>query len=425
LRGITILEAAGRHLLVEYYKCNLAVLNETQAIESLLKEAALAAGATVVNSVFHNFSPQGVSGIVVIEESHLSIHTWPEHGYAAVDFFTCGDCTPDRAHEVIREGLGAKHFEKMLINRGVLGQGHSMIVTEHSISKTGETPPPKFWYDEEFKDICRFGLKAREYLFQSRSEFQKIDILDTEFFGRVLAIDNIFMTSEFDEYLYHEMLVHPALTTAPCIERILVIGGGDGGTVREVLTYPQVKEVTMVEIDPLVVEASKKFLGNIGSAWDDPRLEVKFQDGIDYAINEDVEPYDIILLDGCDPVGPAKGLFTQAFYRGCKRLLKEDGVFALQSESPLLQREVFIEIGRTLAPIFRRVYPYFGTVPLYATGNWSWTYATETINPMAIGKKRVTLQEKRCKYYNRDIHRGAFAIPNNLRHIFADGKVAI
>jgi len=277
-----------------------------------------------------------------------------------------------------------------------------------------------FWYDEIFDDKSRLGLKATKLLFEGKSEFQQIDVLETKAFGRVLAIDKIFMTSEMDEHFYHEMMVHPPLTTTKRIQRVLVIGGGDGGTVREVLTYPEVEKVIMVEIDPMVVEVSKKFLPTIGTAWDDPRLEVIFGDGIDYAKNAEPEPFDIILLDGCDPVGPAKGLFTKEFYRGCSRLLAPEGVFALQSESPILQRGVFVEIHDALTEIFVQVHHYFGPVPIYASGSWSWTYTTQNADadPFAIDNHRASRQEERCKYYNRHIHRAAFTLPNDLKKLF-------
>ena len=276
-----------------------------------------------------------------------------------------------------------------------------------------------FWFDEEFDDICRFGVRTRETLFAKQSDFQLVEILDTDGFGRVLALDKIFMTSERDEYLYHEMIVHPPLTTAPSIRRVLVIGGGDGGTVREVLSFPEVEEVVMVEIDGVVVEACKEFLGSIGTAWDDPRLKLIIGDGLEFVAREDVAPFDVILLDHSDPVGPAKGLFNEGFYRNCKRRLSPSGVFCLQSESPVLQRETFLEIETTLARIFKQVHPYFGAVPLYASGAWSWTLATDSVDPFEIQEARVVLQEKRCRYYNRDIHRAAFAVPNELKKVLS------
>lgn len=280
-----------------------------------------------------------------------------------------------------------------------------------------------FWYDEIYMQKTRFGIWTDRKLVERRSDFQKIEVIETEQFGRVLAIDEIFMTSEKDEHLYHEMLVHPAMTTAPRIERVLIIGGGDGGTAREVLSYPEVKEVVLVEIDEAVVEVSKAYLPTIGTAWDDSRLKILIDDGVEYAKTALVAPFDLIFLDGTDPVGPAKGLFTAAFYRGCERLLAPDGVFALQSESPILMRDVFLELGQTLGSVFPKVYPYFGPVPIYASGTWSWTYATRTADPKAICAERVQRTEGRTKYYNRDIHRAAFTLPNDLRAIFCDGAV--
>ncbi len=272
-----------------------------------------------------------------------------------------------------------------------------------------------YWYDEIFEDKFRLGMKVHKTVFSGKSDLQQIDVIDTAAFGRVLAIDNIFMTSEKDEFYYHEMLVHPAMVTCPNIERALVIGGGDGGTVREILTYDEVKHVDMVEIDAMVVEVSKRYLKTIGTAWDDPRLHVRIGDGIDYAINAEVLPYDIIFLDGCDPIGPAEGLFTEDFYRGCARLLRPGGVFTIQSESPITMPEVFTSIQETLKRVFESVHPYFGPVPIYASGDWSWTYASQTTDRFALIESRVKHQEARCRYYNRDIHRGAFALPNSLK----------
>ena len=272
-----------------------------------------------------------------------------------------------------------------------------------------------FWFDEEFEDICRFGLKTKETLFSKKSEYQKVEILETKGFGRVLVIDGLFMTSERDEYLYHEMLVHPVLTTLPDIRNVLVIGGGDGGTIREVLSYPTVEKVTMVEIDSVVVDASKRFLSSMATPWDDPRLELRIADGLAYAQQAKAASVDAILLDHSDPVGPAEGLFNEAFYRDCKRLLKPGGAFCLQSESPLLQRTIFLEIVNTLKSMYRTVRPFFGVVPLYGAGTWSWTLATDTVDTGRFVEERMIAQEKRCRHYNREIHRAAFAVSNELK----------
>jgi spermidine synthase len=272
-----------------------------------------------------------------------------------------------------------------------------------------------FWVDETFEGVCRVSVEAEEQLYSKQSEFQLVEIFQTKGFGRVLTIDGMFMTSERDEHFYHEMLVQPPLACAPSIERVLVIGGGDGGTVREVLSHKEVEKVVMVEIDGQVVEASKKYLPTIGRAWDDPRLEVRIADGIEYVKNAKNGSFDVILLDHSDPVGPAAGLFNVAFYKECHRILTEKGVFAMQSESPLLQRETFLEIKNTLADVFSDVHPYFSFVPLYGLGGWSFTFASNGVTPFEIVDSRVSFQEERCKHYNREIHKGAFALPNDLK----------
>ena len=271
------------------------------------------------------------------------------------------------------------------------------------------------WYDETFNEHTRLGLLVEETLFSEQSRFQKIEVIDTVGFGRVLVIDGVFMTSEYDEFLYHEMLAHPALTTAPSIDRVLVIGGGDGGTVREVLRHPDVRQCVMIEIDEMVVDASKQYLPGIGTAWDDPRLDLRFIDGIEYVKTSTDDAYDVILLDGTDPVGPGAVLFDEEFYRGCKRMLSPSGVMALQSESPLLMMDIFVKTQHKLRDLFSEVHPYLGPVPLYGTGIWSWTWCSDTGEPLRPIPERQEAIVEASKAYNQDLHQAIFALPNYVK----------
>lgn len=268
------------------------------------------------------------------------------------------------------------------------------------------------WVYETFDDHTRLGLRVKETLFTGQSEFQKVEVVDTVSWGRVLIIDGVFMTSEYDEFLYHEMLVHPALCSAPNIKRVLVIGGGDGGTVREVLRHPDVATCVMIEIDELVVKASKEHLPTIGTAWDDSRLDLRFIDGIEYVKESSDEPYDVILLDGTDPIGPGAVLFDVAFYQGCKRMLKPGGVMALQSESPLLMMDVFTQTQEKLRSLFEEVHPYLGPVPLYGTGTWSWTWCSDAGDPRDANADRQAAITKGCGSYNPELHQAVFSLPN-------------
>lgn len=275
--------------------------------------------------------------------------------------------------------------------------------------------PSGLFYQEVFRGEISLSVRVLETLHREQSDFQLIEILDTSFFGKVLVLDGVFMTSVRDEHCYHEMIVQPALCSAPRIDRVLVIGGGDGGTAREVLRHPEVKQCVMVEIDRKVVEACRVHLPEIGAAWDDPRLELRFEDGVRFVKDAEVAPFDVVILDGSDPVGPAAGLFDRAFFEGVKRRLTDEGVFALQSESPFVYEEVFYEIQETLREVFGASHPCFGAVPLYGAGMWTWTFASQRTDPRVPMPARVATVEAGCRTYTADVHRASFAQPAEVR----------
>jgi spermidine synthase len=275
------------------------------------------------------------------------------------------------------------------------------------------------WFEETFKDQVRLGLKVNRSLLHTRSDFQTIDIVDTDAYGVTLLLDGAYMTSVADEFFYHEMIVHPALTSAASIRRVLVIGGGDGGTVREVLRYPEVEHVTLCEIDGGVVEACKQHLTAFGVPWSDPRLEVRIADGVAYLNEPGAEPFDVILVDGSDPVGPAEGLFESSFYRSCQRRLTARGILASQTEAPFYMRDDFVRIVKTLRGVFSDARPYFAPVPIYPSGSWSWTLASMGSEPLEPRAERLQRIEAGCRYYNREIHAAAFVQPNDVRKALA------
>ncbi|HKU44956.1 MAG TPA: polyamine aminopropyltransferase [Polyangiales bacterium] len=275
------------------------------------------------------------------------------------------------------------------------------------------------WFDETYEGKIRFGLRLKRSLFHGRSEYQSVDVVETEEFGRALALEDAWMTSERDEAHYHEMIVHPALTTAPSIRRVLVIGGGDGGSVREVLRYPEVESVVMVELDKLVVDVCKEHLPSFGVPWNDPRLDLSFGDGIAWLREYEGEPFDVIIIDGSDPVGPAEGLYATPFYESAKRCLTKQGVLVSQTESPIAMAEHFARIVKTLRTGFKRAEPYFVPIPLYPSGMWSFTFAADNVDPLAFDAARATRIEASARYYNRDIHRAAFAQPSFVRTLLS------
>lgn len=275
------------------------------------------------------------------------------------------------------------------------------------------------FYEETFEASVRFGLEVQRTLFDERSDYQRVEVVETTRFGRMLVIDGIFMTSEKDEFYYHEMLVQPAMNTVRRPERVLIIGGGDGGSAREVLRHDSVKTCVMIELDELVVTASREYLPTIGTAFDDPRLDLRFDDGIAYVKNSDEERFDVVLVDGTDPIGPGEVLFDEAFFAGAKRMLAPHGVMALQSESPIYFEADFLSTQHKLKKLFTNVAPYFGPVPIYSGGIWSWTYCSDECDPLVVDEARGQPIADGSQYYNLDVHRGAFAQPNTIRRALA------
>ena len=272
--------------------------------------------------------------------------------------------------------------------------------------------PMSSWIDEEHRGV-RYGL-AGERLVDETSPFQTISVINSERYGKGLLLDGCWMTAEHQERHYHEALVHPALCGAETIERVLVIGGGDGGTARECLRHPGVQHLDMVEIDGRVVELSREHLPSLGGeAWGDPRFHLTVGDGIAWATQAADASYDIVLVDGSDPAGPAEGLFNRSFFQHCCRILRPGGVFATQSESPEAFRDVHVAMVRLLRALFDHADPLYGWVPMYPSGWWSWTFAAMGAPRYRHPKQgRAAAVSERCEIWSPRWQRGAFdAVP--------------
>ncbi len=280
--------------------------------------------------------------------------------------------------------------------------------------------PINGWVDEIHEGV-RYGLEA-EVLLEQSSPYQEITIIDSRRYGKGLLLDGCWMTAERQERHYHEPLVHPALSSAAGLERVLVIGGGDGGTARECLRHPGVRHLDLVEIDGLVVECAQRYLPSLGAGcWDDPRFRLTVGDGIAWASAADDASYDVVIVDGSDPAGPAEGLFNRAFFRQCRRILRPGGVFATQSESPEAFREVHLATVRLLRELFGHADPLYGWVPMYPSGWWSWTFAATDgpryLEPMA---ERAAAVAAGCEIWSPRWQRGAFqAIPAGIERALA------
>ncbi len=423
------MNSLGRHILVEFIGCNPDILNDVAVTEKGMIDAATEAGATVIQSSFHHFSPYGVSGVVVIQESHLAIHTWPEYQYAAVDLFTCGTSVdPWVSFDFLRKVFQAQNYSALETYRGSLSllQRADYKVKgsrEAMEKKLGPQFQRSLWFTDKDQNQALSLRYSKDILFHKKSPFQTVRVYDTEAYGKMLAIDNMIMCTEKDEAHYHEMLVHPALQTHGSPKNVLIIGGGDGGTAREALRYPSIEKVTMVEIDEVVVEASKKFLPQLSTAFDHPKMELKIGDGIEFVQKSKEAQYDVIIVDGSDPEGPAKGLFSTQFWKDCHRCLKPDGIVVTQGESPMFHQGTFRDLNHCLKGIFgaEKVFTSLFHATTYPTGMWSIQMGVKSgKNPakdFSMDHAKSFSQAHPLKYYNADLHAASFQMPTFVKKL--------
>ncbi|ATW23884.1 polyamine aminopropyltransferase [Candidatus Formimonas warabiya] len=264
------------------------------------------------------------------------------------------------------------------------------------------------WYTEHQEAGVAISLKAKTKLHEERTDFQFLEVLDTDTFGRMLVLDGAIQTTMKDEFVYHEMISLVALNTHPHPENVLVVGGGDGGAIREIAKHPHVKKATLVEIDPAVIDASKKYFPEISCGLNDPKVEVKVEDGIKH-IAESKGKYDVILVDSTDPAGPAVGLFEHGFYQGIFDALKEDGIFVAQTESPFLTENLIRGVFQDFKSIFPIAKLYLAYIPTYPSGMWSFTIGSKKYDPEAVDTAKIP--DTNTRYYTPQIHKAAFALP--------------
>lgn len=280
----------------------------------------------------------------------------------------------------------------------------------------------ELWFTERHTKDVQFSIRVDKQLFSGASAFQRIDVFHSEEFGRFLTLDGYIMLTEKDEFIYHEMIVHPAMAVNPGIETVLVIGAGDGGVMRELSRYKTIKTVDVVEIDQMVIDVCKKYLPQTACGFDDPRVNVLIQDGLKY-IRSVEDKYDLIIVDSTDPFGPGEGLFTREFYGNCYKALKEDGIMVNQHESPFYENDA-IAMQRAHKRIVRcfpisRVYQ--AHIPTYSSGHWLFGFASKRYHPVGdLKEKEWNDLNLKTRYYNTKLHAGAFALPNYVWGLLRD-----
>lgn len=277
------------------------------------------------------------------------------------------------------------------------------------------------WFSEILPGYGAFSMKIKEKLHEEQSEYQHLEIYDTEYFGKLMVIDGCIMLTDRDNFLYHEMMSHPALFTHPNPEKVVIIGGGDCGTLQEVLHHPGVKEAWQVEIDERVTRLAEIHFPDLCKANNDPRARFFFGDGVKWVEEAPAESIDIIIVDSTDPVGPAEGLFAAPFYRSCFRALKPNGIIVAQSESPLYHMHIIKGMYQAMRD---GGFTKMTTLPfpqcVYPSGWWSATMASKDLDVMQFRQDDAQNKTFNTKYYSREMHQAALALPPFMKEGLAN-----
>lgn len=280
----------------------------------------------------------------------------------------------------------------------------------------------ELWFSEKHTPSVKLSIQVDQQLFSGQSAYQRIDVFTSQEFGRFLTLDGYMMLTEKDEFIYHEMMVHVPMAVHPDVRDVLVIGAGDGGIVRELSAYENIERIDMVEIDPMVIEVCRKYLPFTAGKLDDPRLKIYYQDGLKYVRHYE-SSYDLIIVDSTDPFGPGEGLFTREFYGSCFKALRTDGIMVNQHESPFYDVDALAmqRAHKRIVESFDIARVYQAHIPSYPSGHWLFGFASKAYHPVRDLKARewnkLGLQ---TRYYNPNLHRGSFALPNYVQKLLED-----
>lgn len=279
-----------------------------------------------------------------------------------------------------------------------------------------------FWFSEAQTPHVKLSIKVDRQLYSGRSEFQRIDVFESPEFGRFLTLDGYMMLTEKDEFIYHEMITHVPMAVHPSVKRVLVIGAGDGGVIRELTRYPEIESIDLVEIDPLVVEVCREYLPQTACRLADPRVNIHYQDGVRF-VRSCQEEYDLIIVDSTDPFGPGEGLFTREFYGSCYKALKPDGIMVNQHESPFYAQDAMAcqRAHKCIVESFPISRVYQAHIPTYPSGHWLFGFASKRYHPLKdLRETAWNMRGLGCRYYTTTLHKGAFYLPAYVEELLKD-----
>ena len=407
----------GLHLTADLYgcACEPSLLTQADSLAALCRTAVGESTLTVVDQKFFTFpdfqnQPGGVTGAVLLAESHLAIHTWPERVGVTLDVYVCNFSTDNsaKAERLMDDLIVAFKPAQQNTNRILRGSADPDSKSDELLIE---------WLNPH----SAFGYRADRRLETVKSRYQTLEVFNTPQFGTLFRLDGWYMTSERDEFFYHEPLVHAAALTHPAPRSALVIGGGDGGSTEELLKHPTMQRVVIAELDEEVVRIAKRYLRNVHRGiFDDPRVDLRIGDGFEF-VRQTAETFDLIVLDLTDPDTPAHRLYTPEFFELARRALAPGGALTLHIGSPVFTPQRVRQSLLDLGSVFKVVRPLGLYVPLYGS-YWGMAVASDALDPLSLSEDQVAarLEQRRLaslQYYNAQVHRALFALPNFYRDL--------
>jgi spermidine synthase len=394
----------GLHLIGDLTgcRCDPQLLLDGERFRAKCLEMVAASGLTTMDATFHQFEGSGFTGTVVLAESHLAIHTWPERQGLTLDVYVCNYSADNsvKARKLFDQLVA--YFQPTEVAKTEVERGAHTLV-------------------EPLNDSTGFYIKARRQLGDWQTRYQRLQIYETPHYGKIFRLDGFNMTSEKEEFVYHENLVHPALTAHLAPRKALIIGGGDGGSSEEALKHPSLESVTMVEIDADVIEVAKEHFQAVhNGVFDNPKLRVLVDDGMKF-VRETQERFDLIALDLNDPVGPAAALYSLEFFQQLRTALAPGGALTLHLGSPVAQPQRVADLAQRLNSVFRIVRVYTMYIPLYGS-LWAMAVCSDKLDPKAftadeIDRRIEARKLQALQFYNGETHEGVFALPNYVRDL--------
>ncbi|MDR2664868.1 MAG: polyamine aminopropyltransferase [Oscillospiraceae bacterium] len=282
----------------------------------------------------------------------------------------------------------------------------------------------ELWYSEDHSENVKFWIRFDRQLYSGRSDYQRIDVFESDEFGRVLTLDGYLMLTERDEFIYHEMITHVPMAVRPDIRDVLVIGAGDGGAVRELVRYGGIRRVDVAEIDPAVVEVCREYLPSVSCGFDDSRVALHYQDGLRFVRGRESE-YDLIIVDSTDPFGPGEVLFTREFYGSCHKALRDGGIMVNQHESPFYaaDADAMKRAHSRIYSSFELCRVYHAHIPTYPSGYWLFGFASKGMHPVrGLDADAWNALGLRTRYYNTKLHAGAFCLPTYVEEMLRSAE---